>query len=145
MYFIENCRKLSFNNHQLPTHLFFCPDYQCFVRLPTVNILFYYYNICHSHPLFLHMLPTSDHGVASSNPTRGEIVSEPKQHFIAQSLSYSPFNRPDMTEILLKGMLTTNSSIHLSSRFLTFQRPRRKELSTSNHHLICILLQQILG
>ena len=49
------------------------------------------------------VLPTSDHGVAGSNPARGEILSEPKRRFIARSLPYSPFHRPDITEILLKG------------------------------------------
>ena len=48
-------------------------------------------------------LPTSDHGVAGSNPTGGEILPEPKRRFIAQSLSCSPFRRLEMTEILLKG------------------------------------------
>ena len=51
-------------------------------------------------------LPTSDHGVAGSNPARGEILPEPKRHFIAQSLSCSPFHRLEMTEILLKGRKT---------------------------------------
>ena len=49
-------------------------------------------------------LPTSDQGVSGSNPTGGEILSEFKRHFIAQSPSCSlfPFCRPDVTEILLK-------------------------------------------
>ena len=47
-------------------------------------------------------LPTSYHGVAGLNPAGGEIFPKPKQRFIAQSLSYSPFHRPDMTEIRLK-------------------------------------------
>ena len=47
-------------------------------------------------------LPTSDHGVAGSNPAGDQILSEPKRRFIAQSFSCSPFHRPDMTEILLK-------------------------------------------
>ena len=42
-------------------------------------------------------LPTSDHGVSGSNPAEGEILSEPKRRFIAQSLSCSPFHRPEMT------------------------------------------------
>ena len=50
--------------------------------------------------------PTSDHGVAGSNPAGGEILPEPKRRFIAQSLSYSPFHRLEMTEILLKGRKT---------------------------------------
>ena len=57
-------------------------------------------------------LPTSDHGVAGSNPARGEILPEPKRRFIAQSLSCSPFHRLEMTEILLKGRKTlTHPSI----------------------------------
>ena len=59
-------------------------------------------------------LPTSDHGVADSNPAGGEILPEPKRRFIAQILSYSPFHRLEMTEILLKGCKTlTHPSIHL--------------------------------
>ena len=50
--------------------------------------------------------PTSDHGVAGSNPAGGEILPEPKRRFIAQSLSCSPFHRLEMTEILLKGRKT---------------------------------------
>ena len=57
-------------------------------------------------------LPTSDHGVADSNPAGGEILPEPKRRFIAQSLSYSPFHRLEMTEIVLKGRKTlTHPSI----------------------------------
>ena len=57
-------------------------------------------------------LPTSDHGVAGSNPAGGEILPELKRRFIAQSLSCSPFHRLEMTEILLKGRKTlTNPSI----------------------------------
>ena len=51
-------------------------------------------------------LPTSVHGVAGSNPAGGEILPEPKRHFIAQSFSCSPFHRLEMTEILLKGRKT---------------------------------------
>ena len=54
-------------------------------------------------------LPTSDHGVAGSNPAGGEILPEPKRRFIAQSLSCSPFHRLEMTEILLKGRKTLPS------------------------------------
>ena len=58
-------------------------------------------------------LPTSNHGVAGSNPAGGEILPEPKRRFIAQSLSCSPFHRLEMTEILLKGLKTlTYPSIH---------------------------------
>ena len=57
-------------------------------------------------------LPTSDHGVAGSNPAGGEILPEPKRRFIAQSLSCLPFHRLEMTEILLKGRKTlTHPSI----------------------------------
>ena len=57
-------------------------------------------------------LPTWDHGVAGSNPAGGVILPEPKRRFIAQSLSYSPFHRLEMTEILLKGRKTlTHPSI----------------------------------
>ena len=48
-------------------------------------------------------IPTSDHGIADSNPAEGENLPEPKRRFIAQSLSCPPVNRPDTTEILLKG------------------------------------------
>ena len=58
-------------------------------------------------------LPTSDHKVAGSNPARGEILPEPKRRFIAQSLSYLPFHRLEMTEILLEGRKTlTHPSNH---------------------------------
>ena len=57
-------------------------------------------------------LPTSDHWVAGSNRAGGEILSEPKRRFIAQSLSCSPFHHLEMTEILLKGRKTlTHPSI----------------------------------
>ena len=57
-------------------------------------------------------LPTSDHGVAGSNPAGGEILPEPKRRFIAQRLSCSYFHRLEMTEILLKGRKTlTHPSI----------------------------------
>ena len=63
-------------------------------------------------------LPTSDHGVAGSNPAGGEILPEPKRRFIAQSLSCSPFHRLEMTEILLKGRKTlTHPSIRKSEFF----------------------------
>ena len=58
-------------------------------------------------------LPTSDDGVAGSNPAGGKILPETKQRFIAQSLSCSHFHRLKMTEILLKGCKTlTHPSIH---------------------------------
>ena len=64
-------------------------------------------------------LPTSDHGISGSSPAGGNIISEPKWHFIAQSFSCSPFHRPDMNEILLKGMLNRNSSIQPLDTTLT--------------------------
>ena len=48
-------------------------------------------------------IPTSDHGIAGSNPAGGENLPEPKRCFIAQSLLCPPFNQPDTIEILLKG------------------------------------------
>ena len=42
-------------------------------------------------------LPTSDHGVAGSNPAGGEILPETKRRFIAQSLSCSSFHGLEMT------------------------------------------------
>ena len=48
-------------------------------------------------------LSKSDHGISSSNPAGGEILSEAKRRFIAQSLSCLPFYCLDMTKILLKG------------------------------------------
>ena len=47
-------------------------------------------------------LQTSEHGFSSSNPAGGEILSEPKRCFTAQSPSCSPFHRPDMRKIMLK-------------------------------------------
>ena len=63
-------------------------------------------------------LLTADHGVSGSSPVGGEIISEPKRRFIAQSFSCSPFRRPDMTEILFKGTLNRNSSSHPLSHTL---------------------------
>ena len=61
-------------------------------------------------------LRTSDHGVAGSNPAEGEILPKPKLRFIAQSLSRSPSDCLEMTEILLKGRKTvTHPSIYLAS------------------------------
>ena len=71
-------------------------------------------------------LPTSDHGVAGSNPAGGEILPEPKRRFIAQSLSCSPFHRLEMTEILLKGRKTlTHPSMSSTSvmRRLLYRLP----------------------
>ena len=61
------------------------------------------------------LIALSYNGVAGSNPAGGEILSEPKRRFIAQSLSCSPFHRLEMTEILLKGRKTlTHPSIFLT-------------------------------
>ena len=60
------------------------------------------------------LLPTSDLGVAGSNPAGSEILPGPKRRFIAQSLSCSPFHRLEMIEILLKGLKTlTHPSINI--------------------------------
>ena len=64
-------------------------------------------------------LAISDHWVAGSNPAAGELFPKPKRHFIAQSLSCSPFHRLEMTEILLKGRKTlTHLSIQIRRCFL---------------------------
>ena len=79
-----------------------------------------------SHFIYLFFFfPTSDHGVAGSNPTGCELLPEPKRRFIAQSLSCSPFHRLEMTEILLKGRktLTHQSIIHIIF-FLHIKNPR---------------------
>ena len=55
-------------------------------------------------------LPTLDNGVSGSSPAGGEIISEPKRRFIAQSFSCSLLHRPYMNEILLKGTLNRNST-----------------------------------
>ena len=56
-------------------------------------------------------LPTSDHGVAGSNPAGGKILPEPN------GVSCSPSHRLEMTEILLKGCktLTHPSTVILDS------------------------------
>ena len=66
-------------------------------------------------------LPTSDHGVAGSNPAGGEILPEPKRRFIAQSLSCSPSHRLEMTEILLKGRKTLTHPSILTCNFRKFR------------------------
>ena len=78
------------------------------------------------------MLPTSDHGVAGSNPAESEILPEPKRRFIAQSLSCSPFHCLEMTEILLKGHKTlTHPYIH------GFKRYRLLKTLTKNINILC--------
>ena len=62
-------------------------------------------------------LPTSDHGVAGSNPAGIKILPEPKRRLIAQSLSCSPFHRLEMTELLLKGRKTLTQSSFWSRMF----------------------------
>ena len=76
-------------------------------------------------------LPTSDHGVAGSNPAGGEILPEPKRRFIAQSLSCSPFHRLEMTEILLKGRKTlTHPSIHSGPGLVSISPAWSNNIST---------------
>ena len=74
-------------------------------------------------------LPTSDHGVADSNPAGDEILLEPKRRFITQSLSCSPFHHLEMTEILLKGhKILTHPSIHSIWReFLILSHTEKSE------------------
>ena len=74
-------------------------------------------------------LPTSVHGVAGSNPAGGEILPEPKRHFIAQSLSCSSFHRLEMTEILLKGCKTlTHPSNSMGNQWLKASSCRQQRL-----------------
>ena len=81
-------------------------------------------------------LPTSVLAVAGSNPAGGEIRPEPKRHFIAQSLSCSPFHRLEMTEILLKGRKTlTHPSIHLIA-LSNFWRDGMQEHLLTWYHLL---------
>ena len=61
---------------------------------------------------------TSDHGVVGSNPAGGQILPEPKRCFIAQRISYSHFNCPEMTKILLKGRKTLTHPSILSIRLI---------------------------
>ena len=63
-------------------------------------------------------LPTSDHGVAGSNPAGGKILPKLKRRFIAQSLSCSPFHGLEMTEILLKGCKTLTHPILLNELYI---------------------------
>ena len=82
-------------------------------------------------------LPTSDHGVAGSNPAGSEILPEPKRRFIAQSLSCSPFHCLEMTEILLKGCktLTHPSLSEASSNFPHCVCDQQSSGNTSPGHL----------
>ena len=92
---------------------FFCSDVLVLVLQPTTHFVS---SRCRSVRVAERLaLPTSDHGVAGSNPAGGEILPEPKRRFIAQSLSCSPFHRLEMTKILLKGRktLTHPSNHHL--------------------------------
>ena len=62
-------------------------------------------------------LPTSDHGVAGSNPIGSKILPEPKRRFLAESLTCSLLHCLEMTEILLKGRKTlTHPSINFGSK-----------------------------
>ena len=76
-----------------------------------------------------------DHGIAGSNPAGGEILPEPKRRSIAQSLSYSPFHRLEMTEILLKGRKTLT---HPSIVILQTQYKKNKSYKQSQLKKICI-------
>ena len=67
-------------------------------------VIGFFLNMKRPHGWVWLVLPTLDNRVVSSNPVGDEILPEPKRHFIAQSLSCSPFHCPDMTEILMKGM-----------------------------------------
>ena len=84
------------------------------------------------------VIPTSDHGVAGSNPAGGEILPEPKRRFIAQSLSCSPFHRLEMTEILLKGRKTlTHPSINKNSIvFMVFFTYKYLNVETKHSKII---------
>ena len=77
---------------------------------PKIGTVSFYYRV---------IGPKDADGIANSAdpdqtaPQGGEILSEPKWRFIAQSLSCSPFHRLKMTEILLKGCKTlTHPSTH---------------------------------
>ena len=78
-------------------------------------------------------LPTSDHGVAGSNPAGGEILPEPKRRFIAQSLSCSPFHHLEMTEILLKGRKILSHPSIIKHKDLDWDKEeeKRKKLSVA--------------
>ena len=80
-------------------------------------------------------LPTSDHGVAGSNPAGGEILPEPKRRFIA----CSHFHRLEMTEILLKGRKTlTHPSIHPACGI-------KRRIITGNHFIFACSLFRDFG
>ena len=89
-------------------------------------------------------LPTSDHGVAGSNPAGGEILPEPKRRFIAQSLSFSPFHRLEMTEILLKGRKTlTHPSIFFETdRRIMIKTEKYRYLHLSATHQLDLILRK---
>ena len=86
-------------------------------------------------------LPTSDHGVAGSNPAGGEILPEPKRCFVAQSLSYSPVHRLEMNEILLKGRKTLT---HPSILMYTLLLPRYYYTGSVEVSLYCPTLSVLL-
>ena len=75
---------------------------------------------------FINVFITKTHSqlrFTGSNPAGGEILPEPKQRFIAQSISCSSFHHLEVTEILLKGHKTlTHPSIITKTRSITFEK-----------------------
>ena len=90
-------------------------------------------------------LPTSDHGVAGSNPAGGEILPEPKRRFLAQSLSCSPSHRLEMTEKLLKGRKTlTHPSMSCYNNLLIIYGVNQRSFSKSAYLHLCYAASLIL-
>ena len=87
-------------------------------------------------------LPTSDHGVAGSNPAGGEILPEPKRRFIAQSLLCSPFHHLEKTEILLKGRKTLT---HPSILNIYFWQPSWNSLPILTSSFVSWWLHKLRG
>ena len=99
---------LLFTNLELSQNLLLVSIYICMVQA-AITLDYYSVGGCNLKNKSIHVaerlaLPSSDHGVACSNPAGGKIRPEPKRRFIAQSLSCSPFHRLEMTAILLKGV-----------------------------------------
>ena len=84
-------------------------------------------------------LPTSDHGVAGSNPAGGEILPVPKRRYIAQSLSCSPFHRLEKTEILLKGrpsiIIMNNSLVMKTTNWDTLPLKCNRQALSHRHYM----------
>ena len=80
---------------------YFSCDFSCYA-VPFVNVVLLAISLCCNIQTAFGSIrvterlapPTSDHGVAGSNPVEGEILRESKRRFIAQGLSCSPFHRP---------------------------------------------------